>query len=136
MKKRRFRDEYVGAELGDARRSDRLAELGMALAAFPGASFPVALGDGAALEAAYRFLSNEAIDAEQLLEPHCRETLARCADRKDLIVAHDTTDFAFRGEKRSGLGRMRGRIERGFLAHLSVAVSRDELREPLGLLRL
>jgi hypothetical protein len=131
----RFRDEYTGADLGDARRSERLAELGMALAAFPAASFPEALGDGAGLEAAYRFFGNEAVEPAAVLEPHIRETAARCEDRAAVIVPHDSTDFVFTG-KRQGLGRMRGHKERGFFAHLSLAVSWDTAREPLGVLGL
>lgn len=108
----------------------------MALAAFPAASFPGALGDGAALEAAYRFLGNAEVDATDVLAPHRRETVARCAERQTVIVAHDTTDFVFPGEKRRGLGRMRGRLERGFFAHVALAVSWDASREPLGVLHL
>ena len=133
--KRRLRDEFDGAELGDARRSERLAELGLALAAFPGASFPQALGDGAALEAAYRFFGNEAVEPRAVLEPHFRQTAARCGERGAFIVAHDSTDFVFPG-KRDGLGRMRGHKERGFFAHLSLAVSWNAAREPLGVLGL
>lgn len=134
--KKRFRDEYLGAELGDARRSERLAELGAALVVFPAASFPEALGDGAALEAAYRFLRNEAVTPEGVLGPHRRETITRCLKHRDVIVAHDTSDFAFPGEGRRGLGRLRGRSERGFFAHIGLAVSFDEAREPLGVLHL
>jgi hypothetical protein len=129
--KKRFRDEFAGAVLGDARRSERLVELGVALGVFPGASLPEALGDGAALEAGYRFLGNESVEAEKLLAPHARETGARCARRGSVVVAHDTTDFTFSGSRR-GLGRIRGTKERGFLAHVSLAVARDEWREPLG----
>lgn len=131
---KRFRDEFRGASLGDERRSDRLAELGMALAAFPSRSFPEVLGDGAALEAAYRFFGNEAVHADDILEPHYRETIARCAGR-EVIAAHDTTDFVFSGNRR-GLGRMRGRVERGFFAHFALIVGWDGWREPLGVLRV
>lgn len=131
----RFRDEYRGAELGDTRRSERLAELGLALATFPAASFPEALGDGAALEAAYRFFGNDAVEPAAVLEPHFRQSAARCEGRGPVIVAHDSTDFVFAG-KRHGLGRMRGHKERGFFAHLALAVSWDAAREPLGALGL
>lgn len=133
--KKRFRDEYQDARLGDLRRSERLAELGMALAAFPQGSFPEVLGDSAELEAAYRFFGNPGVDADAVLEPHYRETRTRCAERGLVVVAHDTTDFVFRGDRR-GLGRMRGRLERGFFGHFALAVSMDAWREPLGALRL
>jgi hypothetical protein len=134
--KEQFRDEYMGANLGDARRSDRLVELGTALAAVPGASFPGALGDGAALEAAYRFFGNGAVEADKILQPHFRESAARCAERGNVVVAHDTSDFVFPGETRRGLGRMRGQHERGFFAHMALATSWDSWREPLGVLHL
>jgi hypothetical protein len=134
--KKRFGDEYNGAALGDARRSARLAELGTALAVLPAASFPAALGDGAALEAAYRFLGNEAVTPDAVLGPHIRETVTRCRSHSEVIVAHDTTDFVFPGDKRRGLGRMRGTLERGFFAHPALAVSLDGRREPLGVLHM
>lgn len=108
----------------------------MALAAFPAASFPAALGDGADLEAAYRFLGNPAVSAGAVLEPHYRQSAARCSERRTVIVAHDTTDFVFPGTKRRGLGRIRGTVERGFLAHVALAVAWDAWREPLGVLHL
>jgi hypothetical protein len=134
--KQRFRDEYVGADLGDSRRNDRLVGLGEALAKCPAASFPDALGGGAQLEAAYRFLSNPAVKAHSVLEPHHRETALRCAKHATVVVAHDTTDFVFAGENRQGLGRMRGHKERGFFSHAGLAVTRDGLAEPLGVLNL
>lgn len=126
----------MGADLGDERRSNRLVALGKALAVVPAASFPKALGDGAELEAAYRFLSNRAVKSESILAPHFRETSLRCAERDTVVIAHDTTDFVFTGEHRRGLGRMRGNKERGFFAHMALAVSLDESREPLGVLSL
>ena len=134
--KKAFRDEFAAADLGDARRSHRLVELGLALGAFPGASFPEALGDGAALEAAYRFLGNGDVEAADVLEPHFRETAGRCGEEQIVVVAHDTTDFTFPGKARRGLGRIRGSVERGFLAHTSLAVSLNEWRVPLGVLHL
>src|SRR5262249_25152638 len=112
--KRRFRDEYIGAELGDARRGDRLVELAQALAVFPSASFPSSLGDGADLEAAYRFLGNPSIENKEIIAPHQRETVLRCSELETVVIAHDTTDFVFSGASRRGLGRMRGTKESGF----------------------
>jgi len=132
----RFRDEYVGADLGDARRSDRLVQLGAALATFPAVSFPDALGDGAQLEAAYRFFSNPGVKVDAVLEPHHRETTARCEKKETVVVAHDTTDFVFQGENRQGLGRMRGKKERGFFSHAALGVTSDGWGEPLGVLHL
>lgn len=133
--KRPLRAEFSGADLGDVRRSERLVELGVALATFPAASLPESLHDSSALEAAYRFLSNDAVTAQDILGPHRRETAERCVERECVVVAHDSTDFVFRGDRR-GLGRMRGRLERGFFAHVALAVSADDWREPLGILHM
>jgi hypothetical protein len=134
--KKRFRDEYIGGDFGDVRLSDRLAEFGMALAALPAASLPGALGGGAALEAAYRFLNNEAVEHDEVLAPHQRETAGRCAERGSVVVAHDTTEFKFPGEKREGLGRLRGTRDQGFLSHAALAIDPERGREPLGVLHL
>lgn len=134
--KKRFRDEYLDADLSDLRRQERLAELGMALAAFPDASLPVALRTGAALEAGYRFLSNDAVTDEDILGPHQRETAARCAERSAIVVAHDTTDYTFPGTTRRGLGRIRNDREQGFLSQMALAIDPRRAREPLGVVHL
>jgi IS4 transposase len=132
--KKRVSDEYSDVDLGDKRRGDRLRLLVEALVAEPSRSFPEVLGDGAELEAAYRFLSNDEVTPEGVLSGHHRETAKRCRERKEVVVAHDTTDFAFKGSNRRGLGRLRGSREQGFFAHISLAVSADDWREPLGVL--
>ena len=88
----------MGSDLGDERRSNRLVALGEALATVPAASFPTALSEGAELEGAYRFLSNRFVEPDSILEPHCRETVSRCAEQETVVIAHDTTDFVFAGE--------------------------------------
>lgn len=132
--KKRFVDEYAEVDLGDARRGNRLRQLVEALSVEPARSFPEVLGDGAELEAAYRFLSNSDVTPEAVLSSHHRETAKRCAQRKDVVIAHDTTDFAFKGTNRQGLGRLRGTREQGFFAHVALAISADEWREPLGII--
>ena len=112
-----------------------MAELGLKLATFPSASFPEVLGDSAELEAAYRFLGNEDVDAEDILEPHRTESLARCREHPTIVVAHDTTDITYSSERR-GLGRTTGSQKNGYLAHVAFAVTPTEIHEPLGVLHL
>lgn len=133
--KRTFRDEFQGALLGDARRSERMVELAVALATAPAASFPEVLGDGAELEAAYRFLGNPDVDVEEILEPHASESVARCREHAVVVVAHDTTDFTYSSE-RQGLGRTSGLAKNGYFAHVALAVTPTETRDPLGVLHL
>ena len=133
--KRNFRNEFKGAELGDARRSKRMTELGMALSTLPAASFPRALGDGAKLEAAYRFLRNPDVDAGAMLAPHVRESASRCGAHTTVVIAHDTTNFRYSSE-RDGLGRTNSAAKNGFFSHVALAVSPTEIREPLGVLHV
>lgn len=99
-------------------------------------SFPKALDD-AELEAAYRFFGNEQVTPEAILAPHFRQSARRAAQLSRIIVAHDTTQFEFAGQKkRRGLGHLIRPGAQGFFGHFSLAVSADGERRPVGLLGL
>jgi len=134
MTPRDLADELGKADLGDKRLTKRLEKLVGALAENPDKSLPEALGTDAALEGAYRFLNNESVAASDILEPHFRATAERAAEARDIVVAHDTTEFRFEG-KRHGLGRLRGN-DQGFLGHFALAITADEQRRPLGVVDL
>jgi len=132
----RLYEELADAELGDARLSKRLCLLAESLAERPGESFPKALDD-AALEAAYRFFGNDQVTPEAILAPHFRQSARRAAELPRIIVAHDTTAFEFAGQaKREGLGHLIRPAAQGFFGHVSIAVTADGGRRPLGLLAL
>lgn len=126
------RAEVLGAELGDARRTARLGQLAGQLAVDPQKSLPKQAGSVAALEATYRFLSNEAINPSAILAPHHEATRRRAMVRGDtVLVVHDTTEFDF--GKRAQLGELNGGTRRGFFGHVSLVVTADESRRPLGI---
>jgi hypothetical protein len=129
--------EYLDADLGDKRRSERLLRLAAAVAANPSASFRHGLGGGAALEGGYRFINNEAVEAEDILGPHQRQTRERASQRHRVIAIHDTTELAFEGDTpREGLGRLRKKDGmQGFYLHTTLLVEEDSLRTPLGVVR-
>lgn len=125
--------EFDGADLGDLRRDRRLMRLAELIQRSPTDSeTPLTFGRGAELEAAYRFLNNDAVEASSIAESHIAATLARCQRYDRVFVVHDTTEFAFSGV-RSGMYRLNGK-RRGFCGHFSIAVSGDGGRHPLGLL--
>jgi Transposase DNA-binding/Transposase DDE domain len=130
-----LRQEYAGAVLGDARRQARLRRLADALAAKPSASFPVATKTVAALEAAYRFLGNDAVSMDAILAGHYAQTVERAAQEDLVLALHDTSEFRFSGESDRGLGPLRGHGQ-GFFGHFSLLVTSDELRRPLGVLNV
>jgi hypothetical protein len=128
--------EVADADLGDARLNRRLALLAERLAERPAESFPKALDD-AELEAAYRFFGNDQVTDEAILAPHIRQSCRRAAEVPRIIVAHDTSQFEFPGQaKRHGLGRLIKPSAQGFFGHVSLAVTADEDRIPLGVVAL
>ena len=129
--------EFQGVVLGDPRRERRVKSVAARLANRPEASLPVAMGEDAALEGAYRLLSNELVTLEQLVQPHVRRTAERVRNLGEAYAIHDTTGFTFGGEmRRDGLGSVNNNTDQGFRAHVTLAVSADWQREPLGLLAI
>lgn len=127
-----IRGEVETAQLGDKRLSARLVRLVERLARAPDQSFPKAAGSDAALEATYRFLGNEAVTPDAILEPHAAATRKRCLAAEAVFVAHDSTEFRFSTE-REGLGRLATETSHGFLGHFALAVAAAN-RAPLGVL--
>lgn len=129
--------ELEGVDLGDERREERALLIGQRLAHAVGKSLPGAMRDEAELEGAYRHLSNARVRLEDILAPHVVRTRARVQALGCAYAVHDTTDFVFGGaKKRQGLGPVYSEQDQGFLAHVSLAVSADGQRLPLGLLAL
>lgn len=129
--------EFFGAMLGDDRRRDRLYILSESVSKNPALAFPQALASDAELEGAYRFLANPQVNCEAILKPHIDNTFLRLSEASDAIVIHDTTQCSFvNGENKTGLGRLSGTKEKGFLCHLSLAVEFGAVSLPLGVVNV
>ncbi len=127
--------EFSGARFHDRRLTARLMRVVERAAPSPGKSIPQWAQGGAELDGVYRFLSNPRVTLDRILEPHVLQTVERCAQVDLVIVAHDTTECEFTGlVRRKGLGPLRSQKTQGFLAHVSLAISGDESRRPLGVL--
>jgi hypothetical protein len=124
--------EFARADLGDLRRTRRLASIAARLSSKPAAPFPRALATEADLEGFYRFVRNEAVTFEGLLKPHVAATVDRMAEHDEVLALHDTTEFRF-GGTRKGLGQL-STSGHGFLGHFTQAVTADGNRSPLGTL--
>ncbi len=127
--------DVLGAELGDARRTKRLGALVEALSVSPALSLPDVLNE-AELEAAYRFMSNDDVSFEAIVDAQCDKTAERCAEAAVTLVLHDTTEFSFALRDdvyREHLSNLSSRRQ-GFYLHASLAVSGDGERRPLGLI--
>lgn len=115
--------ELARADLGDARRSRRLGRIAERVLARPAASFPALMTDPSELEAVYRFLSSEHVQADAILEPHLQASVARASTEATVLAVHDTTYFKFTGE-REGVGRVHVN-DHGFWGHFALAVAPD-----------
>jgi hypothetical protein len=128
--------EMACGELGDQRLNERRDRLVAILEQHPDAGFPDACADDADVEALYRFLRNQRVSLDAVIEPHLMATQQRCTAAGTVLVIHDTTDMVFAGERpRAGLVPLSTRRQ-GFWLHTALAVSADGLRAPLGVLSL
>jgi hypothetical protein len=127
-------EEFKSVDLGDPRRGARLARIADQLAASPESSLPTAAGNASQLEGTYRFLGNSNVEPEEVFNAHVDCTVSRAQNAGAVLVIHDTTDFAFGGEARRGLGRISSGGKKGFLAHFSLCVGAGG--QPLGALGL
>jgi hypothetical protein len=124
-------EEFHGADLGDARRTDRLLRIVDAIARQPDKSFPQLAAGEAELEALYRLLNNPAVSLDRVLLPHRRRTAERAEQAGEVVVVHDTTDFELGHADPKMVGFLQtGRP--GFYGHVSLVVSADGDRRPLG----
>ena len=128
--------EVAGSNFTDERLNKRLEMLVSVLGIDPSKSLPKSF-DGAGLEAAYRFFGNPRVTPLQILKPHFDATRTRCEQQGDYLIAHDSTSFSYRYDgDREGLGRAQRsspRSNQSFHAHLSLAITDDEARRPLGI---
>jgi len=121
--------------LGDVRLDKRLEVLTEELSAMPAATLTQALSDRSSLKAGYRFVNNNQVSHEAIIETGRRETLQRLSNRPKgrVLAVQDTTSFNFGNRPAlKGLGVLEDNQTSGFFAHTTLAVSEDGV--PLGIL--
>lgn len=123
--------EFEGVDLGDARLDERAGVLYQALAESPGGTLAEAFEDRASKKAAYRFLENERVTHDALLEPHFVLTAERCQAYPVVLVPQDTTDLDFTDHEMAGIGYLYTPKTHGLLVHSALCVTPDGV--PLGL---
>lgn len=126
-------EDFGSVDLGDTRLNERLQQIAESISRAPGASLPAIFRDESQSEAVYRFIKNERVAPESIVEAHSKETVARAANHRRVLVLHDTTTFTFGGGEKEGMGVIDPGHNPGFYCHLSFCVS--PAGEPLGVLR-
>jgi Transposase DNA-binding len=125
--------EWADADLGDARRTERLVELATVFAPRPSASWAEACGSRAQLKAAYRFFDHDANDPHALLASHVEATSARLAAVPRGRAVQDTTELDWRAHPATiGLGPLAHPDHHGWPVHTTLALTPE--RVPVGLL--
>lgn len=127
--------EVGRAELGDARRTQRLSTVVETLAAHPTASVPQACnGDAAAIKAIYRFWDSAAVTAAAIRQAHQQATIERVHCHPVILAIQDSTELNFTAHPATTeLGPLAGHGQQGILVHSVLAVSPQGV--PLGLLQ-
>jgi hypothetical protein len=121
-------------QLGDARLMRRASLVVTQFAKQPSASIPQACEHWSDIKAAYRFLSNEKIEPQQLLAPHAQATVRRMQAHPTVLAIQDTTQLNYsshRGTK--GLGPIGNNPDKtlGFFLHATLMVTTSGC--PLGI---
>ena len=124
--------ELHSIDLGDRRLNKRAQTLLERLAAKPTAGFPQACRGWGETMAAYRFLRNEQVDWESILEPHWQQARQRMAHHPVVLCLQDTTELDFNGRDTDGLGPLSYEAQRGMYLHPTYAVTPERI--PLGVL--
>jgi hypothetical protein len=125
---------YASAALPDARLNKRAAIIASVLAARPLDSIPQAFGDWDQAKATYRFIENDRVTYDLLMEPVIEKTAGDCRGRDRIICVQDTTTLTFpNAATMKGLGPVNepgGPL--GMFVHSALAVGEDGV--PIGLL--
>ena len=86
--------ELTGCSFPDVRLDHRLRKLLEGMAGAMGESLPTACQAFANTKAAYRFLDNDRVSEDAILDGHCRATTERVAACSGpVLVLHGTTEF-------------------------------------------
>ena len=121
-------------DLGDFRLNQRQVRLMNRLVQNPEASLPDALGDGAEIEAGYRFLRNPKISLSAVLQPHFHDVAAMKTNGPRLVL-HDSSKIVHLTAQDAPDTYDLGSGRDGYLGHFSLVVQERD-GEPLGLANL
>lgn len=132
---KRVREAFQSADLGDPRRKRRLDRIVTRLAKKPSASLPDAMVDEADLEGLYRFVNNDAVDAQELVSAYARKTAERARKAGRVIVIHDTTTCMPPRGAAEDVGYL-STGKAGFFAHVSLVLDGATWKRPLGVVNL
>jgi hypothetical protein len=126
--------EFGGCRLGDRRRNRRLVKLAARIAADPSATTPDQMQWWADTKGAYRFMDNDDVCFEEIIEPHCQATRSIATSSGHSLIIHDTTELSYAtwNQPREDLGPTGNGRKQGFYLHSALRID-AHTQEILGL---
>jgi len=126
---------FASAELGDARRTRRLAKTADLMCRRPGGSLPQKLNNPKDLKAFYRLMRCDEVTHKAILDAHREATQKKIDEtRGPVLILHDATelDYTTHHSLEEGLGQIGNGNRRGYIAQNSLVVN-PQNRRVLGL---
>jgi hypothetical protein len=127
--------EFLGLELGDKRLYNRLETIMSSISAAPDQSIFLASGSRDSAKAAYRFLANDKVNGDLLLDSVAFATKEKIRQMPNstILCIQDTTSISY-GKRQhiDGMGYYSGTPLKGMNVHSCIAVTQEGL--PLGIL--
>lgn len=121
------RVHFGAADLGDARRVERLVQVADQLVRHPHGTFPKKFHAPADLKGFYRLMEQPTVTHAAVLAPHSAETLRLIRAYAGVVLnVHDTTVLDFSGlSEIEDLGQIGDGHGRGYYCHNTLAVAAD-----------
>ena len=119
--------ELEGIDLGDKRLNERSERIIEALAADPQASVNAACDGWGDTMAAYRFFDNQAVEPNQILQPHIDATKGRMTEHPVVFILQDTTELDFSAHPPIDAGCLNKDDRFGLYDHTHLAVTPERL---------
>ena len=120
-------DELQGIDLGDKRLNQRSKRVIEALAVNPEASINASCEGWNETLAAYRFFDNDAVNPEQILQPHREATQRRMREHPVVLIVQDTTELDYTQHPPKDARCLNREQRFGLYEHVHLAVTPDKL---------
>jgi hypothetical protein len=121
--------KYRNSKSGNKRLKLRFKKVLDTMSHKPSLKFPAGCNGRAEVKAAYRFVDNEHVTFDSILNPHHDATLARIREQTVVLIPQDTTelDVTRPHEIMAGAGPLNDAARVGFHNHVSLAMTPERL---------
>lgn len=114
-------NELTSGQIKDKRLEKRFSLILDSLSENPQESIPAACQGWSETQAVYRFLDNDKVGLDELLEGHKAATIERISQQPCVLLPQDTTFLDYGKEEAVGLGTMKRTLSEEYLLHPTVA---------------